>query len=693
MAIENTAQKQSFFKDYFLFKLRRSRAYTITFAVLNVLIYIAPVIFILILVATGGDGMSLHIGTYLATAFVCLALAAECSIIIVMTAVNLKAFHSRSAMDTLGALPLTTPQRFWGDMLSGLAAYMFSFVPSAVCSLILAAVLQVGYMPENTFGSYFFVMLNDNLIGVAAMLILTLFICTLATFAMTSLVSSCSGKLGISIVFSFVALFAIPIIILSVCGYVAGNVPGLSERIERVMFGSINAIPPVGTAVGLINDLFLDMQSQYVFPAQSPRLIIMLAFIAVPMLGAYLAATRRKAENVDKPFVFKPCYSIASFLMVACALSLMLITLEVPMFYVPLLIFVLGACLYLEFQRSHSKKRLPIGLLRFVGAAALCGIFVLTVNVTSNFKIGEKIPNVDDVESVSVWNIDEVNPVNDHVSSSDPNVISKVIEQHQIIIDNLDKFPKQDKDNWTSYGDRLTLSYYMKDGSTITRYYVPSTKEGAQLVDDFKSAVRGLPEIQNQTTLGILGNPDLPCVEIRVENYNDGYTVKRYLKSSVLDEFATALKNDILSEHNSGTSTGSHEYNLYYTYIDSTSTKQTLYFWTHDSFEEIEKILSDPNNFVINIGDELDENSVYRVEYTLADDELPSLECSFRADNSAAQELISYFEPGYPEDGDNSEKMIVTTYKKPLYIKRENEQAALSALIRLMKELETRGEL
>lgn len=722
MPSKNTTLKPSFFKEYFHHKLRGLKKFTITFAIMNFLIYTVFSAILLIqmievkrISTIVNYSISTHsylIATMMIAFIAALIFAAEGIIIIVMAAINLKSYHSRSAMDTIGGLPLTVTQRFWGDILSGIASFMISFIPCAVSSLVMMAVLQYGVDPESGrytlenggLPNYAFPRFHDNYLILAALLILTVLICVLAAYTITCFVTSCCGRLNASIIFSILTVCAIPLINATFNAYIYNNAIGIiGDDYVKV----VSALPPVGTAISLVDSLFLNSFYNYEFTVATPKLIIMLAFIVLPIIGSYLIAKHRKAEGVDKLFIYKPAYIVVSLIITASALGLTLVTLDSPAFYVPLILFALAACIYIEYLRTHSKRTFWVGILRFIGSAAVCAAFGLFAYNTDGFNIGKKLPAESKIESIDFYYLDET-AIMRPVHLDDSNVISAVLSEHKKITGNLEKFSLKREGNYTSiYGrdGNLNLRYNLTDGTSTQRVYHPLDAETDKLIHNFKTAIRSMPEVQNRTLLGLLGNPDMPCTEIVLNGYDNKPVNSNTIKPSAQDEFIRCIKSDMLNNDTYAVLSANQIGSFIYSYIDRSGTKQREILGIYNLYEETNKFLSDPNNYVTDFSFDINDSSaVYSVTYwrdnysdkfsdTISNSNTAVLKCDVRADSAAARELISYFETEYTASGEYSGKITVYTNGNTLRIKKENERAALSALIKVMKEQETRGEL
>ncbi len=726
MPNENTSLKPSFFKEYFRYKLRGLKGFTITFAVMNFLIltvFAAIILIMGIIVNQDADDKATMItyNTTIIFSMIVTALAlvfiAEIILIIVMAALNLKFYHNRSAMDTIGGLPLTVKQRFWGDTLSGATSFMISFIPCSVSALIMMAVVQFGIMSEvekrrienGNEIYYMFPNFKDNVLIIGALVILTLFICLAAAYAVTCFVTSCCGRIETSIIFSFVVLGAMPIIVGAYGSFIFYNAVGIgTSNLDK----AVGTLPPVGTLFYLMYSLYDKMFEGYEFTVWSPKVIIMLAFIVLPMLGSYVIANRRKAERVDNPFICKIAYSAVSLLITAAALGLVLINFDVAAFVVPVVIFTIAACLYIEYIRSHSKRTFWRGLVRFAGSAAVCAVFGLITYKTNGFNIDKKLPVETNIESVTVYNLDTGN-FRPSDSFDDESVISAVLSEHKKVTGNIDKFYANR--NIIIYGGSKTLEfkYTMKDGTESKWIYVPKDKDGENLIGDFKNTIKNMPEVYNESTLGILGDPDMPCVNVELSFVDPETSLVDYyldipsecvIKPELLDEFKQCLYNDIKNYNREAIDHPEQIAGIQYTYIDKAGNRKNIALKLDKKYKEVYEFLSDPNNFSTEISVKVDNDTVYMVHYyTITDSSDPfpnpynsTLSCIVTADSDAARELISYFETEFTTYDDYSEKFnVYVNGKDSLRIKKENEHDALKALINVIREQQTtlRGDL
>lgn len=706
MASETAALKQSFFKEYFRHKLNTLKGFNITFAIMNFFVTtISALVLLISCIAIRNEALGYdtnyyrdYVLSYWMMGILFLTFIAENIVIMIMAAVNMRSCHSRSAMDTIGGLPLTVKQRFFGDFLSGLASFASTFFIGCIPAFIMMAVIQFKIFPElyaaklANGGTYTISYYDDKFVLLGFLVGITMFICLAAAYSIACFVTSCCGRLNTSIIFTFVVTAAIPLIFGTYGAYILNNSTGVTGD---DYINAVNMFPPVGTIYHVFYSLVHSLLADFEFAVRTPKVIVMLAFVILPALGAYLVSKKRKAEGVDKPFIHKSAYTVVTFLISVTACGLILANISVPAFVFPVFVFTVAACIFIEYIRSHSKRTFWKGLVRFVISAAVCVGFALLVHGTDGFAVGKKLPDENKIEAVSFTGDYFYNKGYRSEAIDDRNVISKVLSEHKKIIDNSDKFIAAGSPwwGWDSYDKSLTIVYDMKNGSSISRLYLSCDEEGSRLIEDFGKSLLEMPEVYNRTTLGTIGNPDLSCVKIEYCYYDEDY-MKQYfvIKESAHDEFISCLREDFLnrSTRYEDNIARNRKY-IDYFYINASGSIESITVDLRESDVKTHAFLSDPDNFGTQISVTIDENASYYVGY-YADgfdaeaDVYATLSAHFYPDSAAKRELASYFETEYTTDGDYSDKFHIECGGKYLKIKTENEHAALTAFINIIKE-------
>lgn len=136
--------KSRFFGKYFMYKLTRFRGLAIAAAVLNFAALVLPATELYNSFSKEVTEYNIYHYTRIVFdgnmfRFAFLAMAAMSVILVITPVLSFKYYNSRSSMDTLGCLPLTYKERFYGDFFSGLAANLITFIPFSAVGAIITA--------------------------------------------------------------------------------------------------------------------------------------------------------------------------------------------------------------------------------------------------------------------------------------------------------------------------------------------------------------------------------------------------------------------------------------------------------------------------------------------------------------------------------------------------------------------------
>lgn len=199
------------FGKYFRYKLGKRKSSMIIFAVLNFLSLILPCIISFNYysqlkneIKTSTDGFIMISGFSRTCIFFMVVSSVICMIMITITTVkSLKIYHDRAARDTLCSLPLSYGERFWGDFLSNICVNLISFVPLSIVMLIITNSMKplIQYLSNNDFSF----LVDINMPRLISDLVPVLALIYFGIYAVTTFITSCCGKFGSSVLFSFVA--------------------------------------------------------------------------------------------------------------------------------------------------------------------------------------------------------------------------------------------------------------------------------------------------------------------------------------------------------------------------------------------------------------------------------------------------------------------------------------------------------
>ncbi|MDE6732339.1 MAG: hypothetical protein K2J77_05630, partial [Oscillospiraceae bacterium] len=310
------------FKKYFCYKLSKSKRSIIFFAILNLLGVLLPSVLmnftyadmlrevrgitntspVLILNPYDWTSISLFL--------ICLVTVISIIMITATTINSMKLYNNRACVDTLGSLPISYRERFFGDLLSGVCSNFISFVPLFMISLIF-----MGNMRDPKYAAIegYFVMDYLLVPRMFTDFFLTMLFIYLGVYAVTIFVSSCCGKKGSAVLYSFIAMAVLPGIYLVYGNDMFSRVLGMDAFYE--LMKNVCMLPPLGPVVSILmantyrGDNSADPKNCMI--NENPfYLVIFLIITAAFIAGAYFIGKRRRAENVGESFAFKSAYHV-----------------------------------------------------------------------------------------------------------------------------------------------------------------------------------------------------------------------------------------------------------------------------------------------------------------------------------------------------------------------------------------------
>lgn len=409
-------------------------------------------------------------------AVIALAIALLSGIIIALG--NFRYLYTKSLVDMTYSLPVTTKQRFFADYFSGLTVYM---VPAIIGALLSIIILGIGsaFIDLGTFWDVFPELLFAGFIVLVGMVML---------YTLTVLATVCCGS-TFEAPFSVIAVnIIIPATVFA--GFYMIQDASFYALSDISLFSNIilTATNPFGVVVAFTNYFDNCFYNDFSFAVRTfvrwliPTLIVIAAYFGL----SYLLYSRRKAEQVSKPYVYKIFYYIIMLLAVFCMMSIFLINSEAMaagIIICAILFFIVEVITKRGFTRFWES------ILRFgISLAAVFSFFFVCQN-TEGFGCSEYVPREAAVSSVS---FDSYDMITFSTVYKDEAVIKETVQLHESIIARKDAVEKG-ADNIISagslsvfendpevyslnnYGNYLTITYYLKNGSTVIREYdVPS---------------------------------------------------------------------------------------------------------------------------------------------------------------------------------------------------------------------------
>ena len=309
-------------------------------------------------------------------------------------------FSKRENVDMSWSLPVKSRNRFWGDFCCGIVPIAVVYTLSAVIGLSFA---KLGLIPDN-FDDY------DKMFGqfVAVIIIGLLFLISLYIIAVFS--ASLCGRVFEAAVYPALICGIIPALI-ALIGYMVFNHVWQIDIISQLTT-TLTCSSPFGFLIGGISAATLPGQSPgtagiekiYLNPSvMIPFVLINAAFLT----AAYYLSKKRKAENTGKATSFKYASEAVIALTMFCITSLFCLLIENDSYSVGGYLFGLIACtavafLILDVSAKRGFKKMGRAFLRYA-AMVIGSVLISSLLLTMRgFGIGEYVPPLDNIESVSI---------------------------------------------------------------------------------------------------------------------------------------------------------------------------------------------------------------------------------------------------------------------------------------------------
>jgi len=370
-----------------------------------------------------------------------------------------KHLYTKTTADNILSLPLTTTQRFIGDMGAILTAYSLPLAASAGLTIVANSVVTSVMNMKTTD----YVVVNAVLMA---------FFATLQFIFLNSAIIICCGRLIEAILYPVAVNIAMPVAVMYGGEIAFSNAFGLyfggtTETIQSAVFN----MWPLG--------YLLNMNSWATF------LPISIIFSVIYLALSYFAYRKRRAHNIGKPFIFKYSYLVATVIIgmafIICYIWLADIN-YMPETYFPRTGTVVAAVvilliLMLIMEIINYKKIHSIPKFIFHYAGTLGGGFLLyfLLLFSKGFGAGYYVPDTNHINTAHIdtsysedgWE----NRVYNELVASGEEAVNIIREEHQYIVDNAEKgrtgYDWYPLNSSASFG----FDYRMKNGTTASRNY------------------------------------------------------------------------------------------------------------------------------------------------------------------------------------------------------------------------------
>lgn len=546
------------FKKYFCYKLSKCRRSMIFFAILNILGVLLPSVLMnfsysdMLRSIEELEGFSIGILNSYDFSLISLSLvfaaAAVSIIVITVTMINsMKLYNNRACVDTLGSLPISYRERFFGDLLSGIFSNFISFVPCFLISLIfLGGMRDPKYAAIERYYVYDYLRIPRMIIGLFLMTMLIY----LGVYAVTMFVSSCCGKKGSAVLYSLIAMAALPGIFIVYGNEMLSRVIGMDAYFE--LMKNIGMLPPFGPAVSVLMansyDTYLPLDPKYFMLNENPlHLVIFLIITAAFIAGAYFIGKRRRAENVGEGFVFKSAYHVLTMTFMVLLIGASFVGysnfMEGP--GVPwVLLFTFLVYAALEISQNYKKDKGIKGfkgfwksLVRYAAVFGACLGFFAIVKSTNSFNMYKFLPSAASVKEIRLsgeYFYNTRRSTEKQYVLDTKAAVSDILSEHESLLNS----------NGVETGEELKIVYVLNNGQEIMRNYSVTSKEN-DVVKMFSDAARNLPDF-DYGYLGIIDKPNL--TDYSFSFFKNGHS-RKYIREEKLSELAEILRNDIKTNY------------------------------------------------------------------------------------------------------------------------------------------------
>lgn len=556
--------KRSFFKEYFFYRLKELRGQFIACCILNLfslplagaaLIFYADNEYSVMVERVDGKTVMYS------AVFICILCWAVLLILACLgAAFSFVYCNKKEFTDTLGVLPLTHRERFWGDFLGGYTATVLPIIPSSFISMILFSVAQGSVNKLIPAGSP---NLCENAVEYTIGLSLSLFFAFTFAYIFGTIITVCCGRIVHTIVFSFLSLAVFPLLAVSVLNCVLKLITGFDGT--DILYDFSAFLPPLGLLTVEITDIMKDsliavtsMTNENLpdifncdFTLTKPYAVIIYCVGAAALtMSAYYIAKARRQERVGSSFVNTAAFHAMSLGTVV--LIVMFILAEggrVSLMLSALIAFVASAVVMLVFEiiRLPRAKEIPKTLLRFAAVFACClGLYIL-LDKTGSFGLRYSHPDIDDIDHLNVsfckYSNDGFESKDEKFKITDKKNIEQLIDLHTKTIGNVYMHVM----NGNGYSNRFSVEYFLKDGTTELRSFSDiNPYSGYSGIDDMIDNVYALDGYLEMRSAVLTGGAKLHSCTVTMKNTFEQYV----LAEDKIFEFAEILAAELIEKGN-----------------------------------------------------------------------------------------------------------------------------------------------
>lgn len=407
--------------------------------------------------------------------FSLVSLAGLLAVTFVTPLIAMKHLYTKTMADNILSLPLTAAQRYFCE----LGAVMLCLaVPFGVISISFTAITLPRYLSFAIHGLLFMVMLC----------MFDIFLITLCG----RLTEAILYPIALNILIPFVIWFGMHLGLMNIYG--CGNY-------DFTNYDTYSSIQLFWTGVTILSLLspFGNFFAAIGFSGGSGiALVTSLIFIAVMIPLGLLAYSKRHSEKIGQSFVYKPVYVITSVLVSLFAVICYFWSAEnylrrdggkgffnlIPTALPVLVGGLLLLMMLMELVNYKKVKSFPKFLIRYAGVLAVGTLVSFVLYESDGFGESDYIPAAGDTLYVEVymedWSREGPHETTMHVVVEADGALAEVFRSaHRALTEDRENGEKYEY--WVSpEGSEISISYYMKNGTVVTRYYPTDIPEGLQ---------------------------------------------------------------------------------------------------------------------------------------------------------------------------------------------------------------------
>lgn len=390
---------------------------------------------------------------------------------VIGAALSFSYYNKKELTDTLGVLPLTHRERFWGDFLGGYIANVAPFIPSALIAVIMFVVVHKNY---SVIAIHAGEQAEDH-IGFIIGLALTLFFVYTFGYIISVLVTAIFGRLIFAEIFSIIGVIVSTVLIMGILQTFLNEMTGVIVTHQNTIYAMplgplFGEVGECLSETGAINSIIYNhMKFAADFMILKPlNIAIFTVSAALLTVLAYYITKSRKQERVGKIVAHGGAFR---GMQLATAAAAIMITVSlnseeniIPAIYIGIAIGAIVVIVFEVIRRPHLKE-IPETILGYMATAACCFGICMLFRGTGAFGLRYINAAPDLVEYINVSASAYYNGTN-HSGSytiTDKNDIRQFTEKHNSTLKSFG--------NLLERGSEYVTEYKFADGTILYREY------------------------------------------------------------------------------------------------------------------------------------------------------------------------------------------------------------------------------